>query len=155
MSSSHHGAGKDLPTGHEEELAHVASPKVLLATFAALIFLTFVTVAVASGAPDVSPDSGYTASSVVSWPIGSGTPCMAPESMDQPSGNRLSVSGRGEDGMAPPRNGRSAALYQLGLRRYSHPTLGSYFVSIHAPEPRISLRTSNLPSASTGTSSDS
>lgn len=48
MSSSHHGAGKDLPTGHEEELAHVASPKVLLGTFAALIFLTFVTVAVAS-----------------------------------------------------------------------------------------------------------
>ncbi|MBK9387927.1 MAG: cytochrome C oxidase subunit IV family protein [Planctomycetes bacterium] len=48
MSSSHHGTGVDLPTGQEEELAHVASPKVLIATFLALIFLTIVTVAVAS-----------------------------------------------------------------------------------------------------------
>jgi cytochrome c oxidase subunit 4 len=48
MSSSHHGAKVDLPTGQEEELAHVASPKVLISTFLALIFLTIVTVAVAS-----------------------------------------------------------------------------------------------------------
>lgn len=48
MSDSHSTPHtKDLPTGHEEELAHVASPKILIATFLALICLTLITVGVA------------------------------------------------------------------------------------------------------------